>query len=142
MLRLRRFQKNFYDFYTIVRQLPLRENFDNIAVLLNPSMDPELSGTDIDYASINRSFKLGAHFMLRELLRNGFWLEGDGAFDSSDLEKIKPQAFMPRQKICKMLGLDYRTASSVRIYEKLGEMLPDYNTLDDAFDILFIEKEF
>ena len=142
MLRLRRFQKNFYDFYTIIRQLPLRENFDNIAVLLNPSMDPELSGTDIDYASINRSFKLGAHFMLRELLRNGFWLEGDGAFDSSDLEKIKPQAFMPRQKICKMLGLDYRTASSVRIYEKLGEMLPDYNTLDDAFDILFIEKEF
>ncbi len=142
MLRLRRFQKSFYDFYTVVRQLPSRDNFDNIAVLLNPSMDPELSGTDIDYASINRSFKLGAHFMLRELLRNGFWLEGEDGCDPSYIEKIKPQAFMPRQKICKMLGLDNRTASSVRIYEKIGEMLPDYNTMSDTFDILFIEKEF
>lgn len=142
MLRLRRFQKSFYDFYTVVRQLPSKDNFDNIAVLLNPSMDPELSGTDIDYASINRSFKLGAHFMLRELLRNGFWLEGEDGCDPSYIEKIKPQAFMPRQKICKMLGLDNRTASSVRIYEKIGEMLPDYNTMSDTFDILFIEKEF
>lgn len=142
MLRLRRFQKSFYDFYTIVRQLPLRENFDNIAVFLNPSMDPELSGTDIDYASINRSFKLGVHFMLRELLRDGFWFEGKDAYDPSAIEKIKPQAFMPRQKICKMLRLDYRTASSVCIYEKIGEMLPESNTLDGTFDILFIEKEF
>jgi tRNA(Leu) C34 or U34 (ribose-2'-O)-methylase TrmL len=80
--------------------------------------------------------------MLRELHRNGFWLEGKDAYDPSAIEKIKPQAFMPRKKICKMLGLDYQTASSVRIYEKIEEMLPESNTLDGTFDILFIEKEF
>lgn len=142
LLRLHKIKNQFETFHMLLRSLPYNQSFNSIEEILTTSTNYKLDGSSIHFYSIDRTFKKGMHFLLRELLRNGFWddLENE---ESCSLSNIKKQAYMPKHRVLAMLGLNSHASSSdifVEITKKFANIVQD-PTLDNTYDILFLAKD-
>lgn len=142
LLRLHKIKNQFETFHMLLRSLPYDQSFNSIEEILTTSTNYKLDGSSIHLYSIDRTFKKGMHFLLRELLRNGFWddLENE---ESCSLSNIKKQAYMPKHRVLAMLGLNSHASSSdifVEITKKFANIVQD-PTLDNTYDILFLAKD-
>ena len=137
LLRLYKIRENFEVFYERLRTLPDKPNFDNFNDFLITATDSDLSGSTIDLPALNRSLKYGGHFLIRELLRNGFW-EKD--YSQEKISKLEKFAYMPKRKVLRGLGFEEPT-NSQGIFNELLEQMPDNPTLDRTYDILLLAEE-
>ncbi len=137
LLRLYKIRENFEVFYDRLRTLPDKPNFDNFNDFLITATDSDLSGSSIDLPALNRSLKYGGHFLIRELLRNGFW---NGNYSEEKIRKLEKFAYMPKRKVLRGLGFDEPT-NSQGIYSELLEQMPENPTLDGTYDILLLAEE-
>lgn len=137
LLRLYKIRENFEVFYEILRTLPDKPNFDNFNDFLITATDSDLSGSTIDLPALNRSLKYGGHFLIRELLRNGFW---EKYYSQEKISKLEKFAYMPKRKVLRGLGFEEPT-NSQGIFNELLEQMPDNPTLDRTYDILLLAEE-
>lgn len=137
LLRLYKIRENFEIFYDRLRTLPDKPNFENFNEFLITATDSDLSGSSIDLPALNRSLKYGGHFLIRELLRNGFWAEN---YSSDKIQKLEKFAYMPKRKVLRGLGFETPTDSQ-GIYNELLNQIPHNPTLDYTFDILLLAEE-
>ena len=136
LLRLYKIREDFDAFYKVLLTLPYDSQFNEIERLLIPSTNNNLENTTIHLMSMDRSFKKGIHFLLRELIRNDFWKD-------ENIDLIKKQAFMPKARILRKIGFDnQKEYKSADIYNRIQEKIKFINdpTLDNTFDILFIAE--
>lgn len=137
LLRLYKIKEKFYDFYERIRTLPDKPNFENFNDFLTTATDADLSDSTIDLPALNRSLKYGGHFLIRELLRNGFW---DQDYSKEKIKKLEKFAYMPKRKVLRGLGFEGSTDSQ-GIYAELEKQIPEDPTLGNTFDILFLAEE-
>ena len=139
LMLLHKMRSCFNDFYLLLKELWRKPNFRGVEDLLTPGTDPDLDAFDINIPSMERSMKLGMHFLLRELLRNEFWK----GLDDKELRKIQRQAYMPKKGIKKLLGFSTDARSEIirsdAIFEKIATFTED-PTIDGTYDIPFIMR--
>lgn len=140
LLRLHKIKEQFEMFFNLLYSLPLAPSFNDVSEILTTSKNYQLEGSSIHLYSVDRTFKKGMHFLLRELLRNDFWAD----FENDKLESIKKQAFMPKHRVLAMLGLK-PDATSKDIYNTITVKFANIinnPTIDNTYDILFLAKDF
>lgn len=132
LLRLYQIRKNFEMFHSLLASLCERENpLKRISEFLVTWTDAELDGADFDLTATDRTFKMGIHMMIRDLLRCGFW---DGQ-DPKQIENLKKFAYMPKAVFKNYFG-QYRI-SSEEIRQMLEDEFDDKEFLD-CYDLPFL----
>lgn len=130
LLRIYKIRKNFNDFYDLISRLPLKEDFDDIGKFLVATTDEELSGSGIELPAADKSLRLGISFIIRELLKSGFYKEYDDAH-----EKLGKFAYLPSQKILRIVTQEQQPyfMESADIYKEIEESIPDDDPQKEDF---------
>lgn len=129
LLRIYKIRKNFNDFYDLISKLPLKDNFDDISKFLVAATDEDLSGSGIELSASDKSLRLGISFIIRELLRSGFYSQEDAH------NKLGKFAYLPSLKIRRIVTQDEKPAfmPSVDIYQSINETIPDDDPQKEDF---------
>lgn len=132
LLRLYQVRKDFGTFYNLLSNLCNRENpLHEITEFLVTKTDAELNGSMIDLSATDRTFKMGIHMMIRDLLLCNFW-KGQ---DEKQIENLKNFAYMPKSIFKNYLEQDNFTSKEIRL--ELKRDFNDENFLN-CYDLPFL----
>lgn len=129
LLRIYKIRKNFNDFYDLISKLPLKDDFDDISKFLVATTDEDLSNSSIELNASDKSLRLGISFIIRELLRSGFYSQKDAQ------KKLGKFAYLPSQRILRIVTQDEQPAfmPSVDIFESINDSIPDDDPQKEKF---------
>lgn len=132
LLRLYQIRKNFEKFHSLLASLCEREKpLKRISEFLVTWTDAELDGADFDLTATDRTFKMGIHMMIRDLLRCGFW----NGQDPKQIENLKRFAYMPKAVFKNYYGKYKISSEEIRL--RLEEEFDDEKFLD-CYDLPFL----
>jgi len=129
---------DFYNIrYHLIDYISIFKNLDNypskefeLKTILKPNTDPWLSGSGIDLPAVNITFRIGASFIIRELLRFNIY--------NKPSNKIFCHAFMPKEKTVNIVIEENNNPNitSREIFKVINDKLKknDY-TFDGYYDI-------
>jgi hypothetical protein len=129
---------HFVDYIRIfmnLHKIPENQHYD-LQTILTPEVNPLLKGSGIHIPALNRTLKIGASLIIRELLRAGIL---------NSQQNIIEHAFAPHQKASEIVFGDAQECTSREIYTEINSKLGKYDFhFDEYYDIpilLYRENE-